>query len=75
MLAMATIGIVFIREEVHTTAIVKGGVWRKKYWSMPEATSEAVELGIMEPRAKTFVDASQRPPNWVGPRLHTGQSL
>jgi hypothetical protein len=66
MLVMATIGIVFIRDEAHTTATVKGTVWRKKYRSMPEATREAVELRIMEPRVKTFVDASQRPPNWWG---------
>ena len=31
---------------------------------MPYATSEAVELGIMEPREKTFVDASQRQLTW-----------
>ena len=39
---------------------------RKKYQSMPDATSEAVELGIMEPRERTFVDVSQRQPTWSG---------
>jgi hypothetical protein len=64
MVVMATIAIIFIRNEAHTTVTVKGKVWRKKYRFMPEATTEAVELRIIEPRAKTFVDASQRPPNW-----------
>jgi len=52
MLVMATIGIVFIRNEAHTTATVEGRVWRKKYRSMPDATREAVELRIMGPPAK-----------------------
>jgi hypothetical protein len=66
MIVMATVRIVFIRDEVHTTAAVKDRVWRKRYEDMPDATREAVELRIMEPRDKTFVDASQRQPTWPG---------
>jgi hypothetical protein len=66
MIVMATVRIVFIRDEVHTTAAVKDKVWRKRYEDMPDATREAVELRIMEPRDKTFVDASQRRPTWSG---------
>jgi DNA-binding protein H-NS len=66
MVVMAIVKIVPVDEGTNTTASVDGKVWRKKYQSMPDATSEAVELRIMEPREKTFVDASQRQPTWSG---------
>ena len=54
-------------EDGDSTVVSAGEqVWRKKYPSMPDATTEAVELRIMEPHDKTFVDASQRQPTWPG---------
>jgi hypothetical protein len=66
MFVTVIVKIVPVEEGANTTASSDGKVWRKKYQSMPDATSEAVELGIMEPREKTFVDASQRQPTWSG---------
>jgi hypothetical protein len=40
-------------------------MWRKKYGSMPAATSEAVELQIMTPREKQLADLSQPVPTYA----------
>ena len=40
-------------------------VWRKMYPSMDAATSEAVELQIMEPRDKQLADVSQPVPTYA----------
>jgi hypothetical protein len=38
--------------------------WHKKYASIPDATSEAVELEIMTAEDKRLLDDSQRQPTW-----------
>jgi hypothetical protein len=40
-------------------------VWRKKYASMAAATSESVELRIMEPSGKKLADVSQPTPTYA----------
>ena len=64
MVVMAMVKIVPVGDEVHTTASADGKVWRKKYESMPDATTEAVELQIMTEVEKRLVETSQRQPTW-----------
>ena len=64
MFVMAMVKIVPVGDEVHTTTSADGKVWRKKYESMPDATTEAVELQIMTEVEKRLVDAPQRQPTW-----------
>jgi hypothetical protein len=64
MVVMAKVRIGPVGDEVHTTVSADGKVWRKKYKSMPEATTEAVELRIMTESEKQYVDGAQRQPTW-----------
>lgn len=49
----------------YTVVSVGEQVWRKKYPSMPAATSEALELQIMEPSDKGLADMSQPVPTYA----------
>jgi hypothetical protein len=55
-MVMATFNIQPIGDEVHTTVIVNGKAWRKRYESIPDATAEGVELGMMDAHARPFVE-------------------
>jgi len=45
-----------IGNEVHTRVGAGDEVWCKRYGSVTDATTEAVELGIMEARSKPFAE-------------------
>jgi hypothetical protein len=64
MVVMAMVTIVAVGDEAHTAVDADGRVWRKKYDSMPDATTEAVALQMMEPHKKPFLDGAQRHPSW-----------
>jgi hypothetical protein len=64
MVVKAKIGIIPIRDEVHTIATINGDVWRKKYESMPDASTEAVELQFMTPAEKWYMDEAGRRLDW-----------
>ena len=49
----------------YTVVSVGGRVWRKKYPSMEDATSEAAELRIMTPNEKGIADMSQPMPTYA----------
>jgi hypothetical protein len=49
----------------YTVVSVGGRVWRKKYPSMEDATSEAAELRIMTPNEKGLADMSQPMPTYA----------
>jgi hypothetical protein len=50
--------------EVHIRVRAGDEVWCKRYGSVPDATTEAVELGIIEPRSKPFVEETLFRRNW-----------
>jgi hypothetical protein len=50
---------------VLTAASAREQVWRKMYPSMDAASTEAVELLIMEPRDKRLADVSQSVPTYA----------
>ena len=52
-------------EGAYTVMSTAEQVWRKKYPSMEVATSEAVELQIMEPSDKRLADMSQPMPTYA----------
>jgi hypothetical protein len=56
----ATFRIEPVGDWFHATVSADGKVWRKKYESWTDASSEAVELGTMEPSFKEFVDKAVR---------------
>ena len=49
----------------YTVVSVGDRVWRKKYPSMEDATSEATQLQIMTPKEKGLVDMSQPMPTYA----------
>jgi hypothetical protein len=49
----------------YTVVSVGDRVWRKKYSSMEDATSEAAQLQIMTPKEKGLVDMSQPVPTYA----------
>jgi hypothetical protein len=49
----------------YTVVSVGEQVWRKKYLSMADATSEAAELQIMTPNEKRLADMSQPVPTYA----------
>ena len=49
----------------YTVVSVGEQVWRKKYVSMEDATSEAAELQIMTPNEKRLADMSQPVPTYA----------
>jgi hypothetical protein len=49
----------------YTVVSVGEQVWRKKYLSMEDATSEAAELQIMTPNEKGLVDMSEPVPTYA----------
>jgi hypothetical protein len=65
MVVMAKVWISPVGDEVHTTISADGKVWRKKYESMPDATTEAVELEIMTESDKRLLDDAARQPDWT----------
>jgi hypothetical protein len=68
---MAMFKIEPIGDEVHTTISAGDKVWCKEYESATDATSETVELGMMEAHTKPFVEETLRqrtcPPGGSGP--------
>jgi hypothetical protein len=65
--------------EVHTTISAGDKVWCKKYESATDATSEAVELAMMEAHTTPFVEETLRqrawPPGGSGPTRSVGAVL
>jgi hypothetical protein len=61
---MAMFKIEPIDDEVHTTVFAGNKVWRKRYESATDATTEAVELGMMEAETKKAVDGTLRERGW-----------
>jgi hypothetical protein len=53
-----------IGTEFHTRVRVRDEVWCKTYGSVTDATTEAIELGIMEARSKPFVDENLLQRSW-----------
>jgi hypothetical protein len=49
----------------YTVVSVGDRVWRKKYPSMEDATSEAAQLQIMTPKEKGLADMSQPVPTYA----------
>jgi hypothetical protein len=68
---MAVFKIEPIDDEAHTTISAGDKVWCKKHESATDATSEAVELGMMEAHTTPFVEETLRqrawPPGGSGP--------
>jgi hypothetical protein len=64
MVVKAKIAIIPIRDEVDTIATVNGDLWRKKYEDMPSASVEAVELRVMTPAEKWYMDEAARRADW-----------
>jgi hypothetical protein len=52
-------------DEAYTVVSVGDHIWRKKYPSMSTATSEALELKILEPHDKGLADMPQPVPTYA----------
>jgi hypothetical protein len=53
---MATFNMQPVANEVHTRVRAGEEMWCKRYGSVTDATTEAVELGIIEARNRPFVE-------------------
>ena len=53
-----------IANEVHTRVGAGDEVWCKRYGSVTDATTEAVELGFIEARSKPFVEETLLQRTW-----------
>jgi hypothetical protein len=53
-----------VGNEVRTTVRASDEVWCKRYGSATDATTEAVELGIIEARSKPFLEETLRQRTW-----------
>jgi hypothetical protein len=53
-----------VGNEVHTRVRAGDEVWCKRYGSVTDATTEAVELGVMEARSKAFVEETLLQRTW-----------
>jgi hypothetical protein len=66
-MSKADMAVKIIPSEDGAYTVVSTGeqVWRKKYLSMEDATSEAAELQIMTPNEKGIVDMSEPVPTYA----------
>jgi hypothetical protein len=56
-MVLAKVTIQPVGDEVHTTVKTGDKLLRKKYESIPDATFEAVKLGMVEEQTRPFVEA------------------
>jgi hypothetical protein len=56
-MVLARVTIQPVGDEVHTTVKTGDKLLRKKYESIPDATFEAVKLGMVEEQTRPFVEA------------------
>jgi hypothetical protein len=67
MLGRMIVAIKIVPSEDGAYTVVSEGerVWRKKYASMDDATSEAAELRVMTPNDKQLADLTQPAPTYA----------
>jgi hypothetical protein len=67
MLGRMIVAVKIVPSEDGAYTVVSAGerVWRKKYASMKDATSEAIELQIITPNDKWLADMSQPMPTYA----------
>jgi hypothetical protein len=64
-----------VGDEVHTTVQTGDKVWRKRYGSISDATTEAIELRMMEEQTRPFVEGVLGQRTWPPSRHESTRSV